>query len=255
MAKYAVLDAFYNSDDWKSFRLALIIRRSIKNGGVICEHCGKPIADAENITAHHVIELTPENVNNYKISMNPDNIKLIHGHPCHDEIHKRFGYGKGAKRVYVVWGPPLSGKASFVRENMQRGDLVVDMDRLYEAVSMLPYYDKPNELLTNVRGLYSLLIDNIKTRHGKWRTAWVIGGLAQHYERDRLIADLGAEDIRCHASKEECLARLANDADRRMRQDEWRGYIDKWFDRFTESPYPNTPPIESPRSQSPPSQN
>lgn len=239
MDRYGSLQAFYNSNDWRAFRMATIIKRATKDGGVICEHCGKPIAEPENITAHHIIEITPENVNNLKVSMNPDNIMIIHGKPCHDKIHRRFGYsgGKAAKRVYVVWGPPLSGKTTFVRENMHRGDIVVDMDRLYEAVSMLPYYDKPNELLTNVRGLYSHLIDNIKTRHGKWHNAWVVGGFPQHYERDRLITDLGAEGIRCHATKEECIARLSVDQDRQMRQDEWRSYIDKWFNRFSESPY------------------
>ena len=76
---------------------------------------------------------------------------------------------------------------------MHRGDLVVDMDRLYEAVSMLHVYDKPNNLFGNVIGIHNLLIDNIKTRYGKWNDAWVIGGYADRYKREKLAEDLGAD--------------------------------------------------------------
>jgi len=116
---------------------------------------------------------------------------------------------------------------------MGRGDIVVDMDLLYAAVSMLPSFDKPDNLLANVRGIHSLLIDNIKTRYGKWNSAWVIGGYADKYKRDKTAEDLGAELVFCDVSKEKCMRRLALDEDRQYRQDEWRGYIEKWFERYT----------------------
>ncbi|WP_459997301.1 hypothetical protein [Paradesulfitobacterium aromaticivorans] len=108
----------------------------------------------------------------------------------------------------------------------------MDMDALYHAVSMLPSYDKPDNLLSNIRGIHNLLIDNIKTRYGKWTNAWIIGGYADKYKRERLADDLGAELIFCDVSREECLRRLEADEVRRYRQDEWRGYIEKWFEQF-----------------------
>jgi hypothetical protein len=117
---------------------------------------------------------------------------------------------------------------------MFRGDLVVDMDQLYAAVSLLPYYDKTDNLLTNVRIIHNQLLDNIKTRYGRWNNAWVIGGYADKYKRERLANDLGAEIIFCEVSHEECLRRLQIDHDRKFRQDEWKGYIDKWFERYVE---------------------
>ncbi|MCM1567085.1 MAG: ATP-binding protein [Dehalobacter sp.] len=184
----------------------------------------------KELTLHHKIELTPENVQDVLISLNPDNVLVVH-HECHNRIHKRFGYHP-EHNVFVVFGPPLSGKSSFVHEYMSRGDLVVDMDRLYQAVSLLPDYDKPDNLLTNIRGIHNLLIDNIKTRYGKWNKAWVIGGYADKYKREKLADDLGAELIFCNVSKEECFSRLEVDEARRYRKDEWRGYIEKWFNDY-----------------------
>lgn len=37
--------------------------------------------------------------------------------------------------LYVVTGPPCSGKSTYVDENAQRGDVVVDLDRLALAIT------------------------------------------------------------------------------------------------------------------------
>lgn len=225
MAKYAILKSFYASEKWQKFRLAIIAERGLR-----CEHCYKTVTKAGDLTLHHKIELTPENVNDVNISLNPENISVVH-HDCHNKIHNRFGY-KPEKEVYIIYGSPLSGKTSYVKENMSRGDLVVDMDSLYEAVSFLPSYDKPDNLLSNVRVIHNQLIDNIKTRFGKWNNAWVIGGYADRYKRERLAEELGAELIFCDVSKEECLRRLSIDGERKYRIDEWEAYINKWFDQY-----------------------
>jgi hypothetical protein len=226
MAKHAIIKAFYSSQSWTTLRLNLINER-----GNRCERCKEIIPRSRDIIGHHIEEITPENVNDYTISLNPNNIEII-CFDCHNKEHKRFGY-QGERKVYLVYGPPLSGKVTFVRQNMGRGDLVVDMDRLYEAITMLPSYDKPDQLFSNVIGIHNQLIDNIKTRYGKWNTAWVIGGYADKYKREKLANDLGAEIIFCDISHMECLRRLSVDHDRRYRLDEWRGYIDKWFDKYT----------------------
>lgn len=230
MARHSVLQAFYNSDIWKSFRLTLIAERGVN--GLYCEHCKELMLDPRNITAHHKIELTPDNVHDHAISLNPELIMLVH-HKCHNEIHGRFG-AKKSRGVYLVYGPPLAGKKTFVNERMMRGDIVVDMDRLFEAVSFQPCYDKPNNLLSNVIGIHNLLLDNIKTRMGRWGDAWVIGGYPDKFKRERTADDIGAELVYIEASKEVCMARLAADSQRQHVQSEWRGYIDKWFDQYQE---------------------
>ncbi|HWQ89512.1 MAG TPA: HNH endonuclease [Desulfitobacteriaceae bacterium] len=215
----------YSSEQWQQLRMALIAER-----GPVCQQCGRIIARPVDIIGHHEIELTPENIHDYNISINPNFIKLI-CFDCHNKYHQRFGY-QPEHQVYLVYGAPLSGKKIFVRENMQRGDLVVDMDSLYAAVSLLPAYDKPDNLFSNVIGIHNLLIDNIKCRYGRWGNAWVIGGYADRYKREKLADDLGAELIFCDVSRDECLRRLELDEDRRYRKDEWINYINKWFDEY-----------------------
>lgn len=222
MARHTIIKTFLASETWINFRLGLIAERGNK-----CQECSKIIAKSIDIIGHHIIELTPENVKDHTISLNPDNVLLV-CFDCHNKIHNRFGY-KPRKEVIIVYGPPMSGKSTYVRHNMRRGDLVVDMDRLYQAVALMPEYDKPDNLFSNVRGIHNLLIDNIRTRHGKWFNAWIVGGYADKYKRERLATDLGAELVFCDVSLDECLARLELDEGRRHRKDEWRGYIEKWF--------------------------
>lgn len=226
MARYSILNSFYASDIWINFRLSLIAER-----GPYCQKCGKLIANHIEIIGHHKIPLTPENVHDHTISLNPENVDLV-CFVCHNEIENRFGH-HSIRGIYIVFGAPLSGKHTFVQQRVSRGDIIVDMDRLYSAMSGLPYYDKPDCLLSNVRGIHNLLIDNIKTRYGKWNSAWIIGGYADRFKRERLADDLGAELIFCNVSQEECLRRLEADVDRRYRKDEWRGYIEEWFERYS----------------------
>lgn len=226
MAKHAVLKTFYASEKWVKLRLRLINER-----GNTCSTCGKIIAQSIKLIGHHKIELTPENVHDYNISLNPELIELV-CFDCHNKEHNRFGK-RAERKVYLVYGPPMSGKSIYVKENILRGDIVIDMDRLYEAVTMLPYYDKPDQLFSNVIGIHNQLLDNIKTRFGKWHNAWVIGGYADKYKREKIANDLGAELIFCDVSQDECLRRLKEDEERWYRQDEWEEYINKWFESYT----------------------
>lgn len=226
MSKIAELERFYASKAWREFRLNIIAER-----GLICEQCGKIIAKVRDAHLHHITPLTVENHKDSEISLNPENVIIVHKE-CHDKIHERFAYEKRGKEVFIVYGMPLSGKTSFVEERKSRRDIVLDMDRLYEAITFLPLYDKPDGLYHVVRGVYNHLIDNVKTRLGRWKTAWVIGGFPDKYQREKLASDLGAELIYIECTREEAIARLKMCEDRRNMQDEYITYIDKWIERY-----------------------
>jgi hypothetical protein len=225
VAKYATLKSFYAGEAWQVFRLAVIATRGLR-----CEHCGKPVTKASELTLHHIIELTPENVRDVMISLNTENVLVVH-HDCHNQMHQRFGY-QPPKGTFIVYGPPLSGKTTYVREHKGRNDLVVDIDSLFAAVTMLPALDKPDQLLPNVMAVQRTLLDNIKVRYGRWHSAWVVGGYADRYRREQLADDLGAELIFCDVSLEECVRRLEIDETRRERRAEWRQYIERWFAEY-----------------------
>lgn len=227
---------FYKSKEWTQFRTQIILDRTI-DGEIRCEKCGRVIAESKQIHIHHKTELTPENINDRMITLNPENVQVICKR-CHDEEHNRFCKGashRKEKAVYIVYGPPMGGKTTYVRNNMQPGDIVVDMDALYSAVSMMPMYDKPDGLKYNVLSIRNLMIDNIKTRYGNFRTAWIIGGYANKVDRERLVNELGAELVFIDSSKEECYYKLkyCNDY-RQSHQEEWKKYIDEWFETFRE---------------------
>jgi len=70
---------FYNSKAWRDTR-KIALRRDLYT----CAYC---YGRAEEI--HHVIPLTPENINDPMISLNPDNLLSL-CHNCHTKITKGF---------------------------------------------------------------------------------------------------------------------------------------------------------------------
>lgn len=231
MKTFTSLAQFYQSDEWRGLRLALISERANpKNGILYCEECGEPIINLFECIGHHDQELTMQNVNDFSVSLNPSNVRLVHL-KCHNMIHARFGF-MTQKKVYYVWGAPCSGKNTFVYENKGNSDLVVDIDLLWQAATGGSLYDKPDALKTPVFMLRDSLLDIVKTRTGKWQRAWVIEGGARRADRVRRIAALGAEDIFIDTDKETCLQRLANDEKRVCVRDKWTGYIDEWFAQY-----------------------
>lgn len=194
------LFSFYRSKEWKSLCEQLMLERLNENGEIICEHCGKPITVAYDCIRHHKTPLTELNVNDYNISLNKDNIALVH-HRCHNEIHKRFG--TYTRHIYIVYGSPCAGKASFVNNSVSPGDLIVDIDRIYECINN----DRSNKLYSNVIEIYRQLIDMIKTRNGRWNNAWIIRGFPLKMDRERLANELGAELVFVDTPKELCVHR------------------------------------------------
>ena len=219
---------FYRSKEWRKLLDNLKNERLNDDGQIICEYCGRPIVRAYDIIGHHKIELTEENVNDYEISLNPKNIQLVH-HSCHNLIHNKLGYAN--REVFLVYGAPLSGKSSYVKSSMSAGDLIIDIDSVWQCVSNLSRYEKPAKLKSIVFKVRDCLLDAVKYRLGKWHNAYVIGGYPLQGERERLIKELGAREIFIDATEEECLERLAAAGDGRDKA-EWEGYIREWFERY-----------------------
>lgn len=194
----------------------------------VCARCGKSFADdTSKLIAHHKIALTEKTINDPLVALNPDNVEIVCS-ACHNHIHQRF---QREQQVFIVWGAPLAGKSTYVRNQMFRGDLIVDMDSLNEAISGCERYDRPDELKPVSFLVRDALIDAVKMRVGHWTTAYVIGSYARKDERERLAARLGAVCVEVEAEREDCYARLALRFERNdERFERWKTYIDKWFD-------------------------
>lgn len=221
---------FYRSDEWYKLTRSIRIERANADGLVICEHCGKPIVKAYDCICHHYkTYLTEDNVNDYDISLNPDNIMLVH-HKCHNDIHERLGYTR--KEIYLVYGSPLSGKTTYVNSVMNEGDLIVDIDSIWQCVSGCERYVKPAKLNAVVFGIRDSLLDMIKHRVGKWDNAYIVGGYPLISERERLCKLLGAKEIYIESTRDECIERLKNLKEDGRDKKRWEGYIDDWWERW-----------------------
>ena len=220
------LDTFYTCKDWLRFRQVVINERLTEDGQTICEYCNKPIVRAYDIILHHKEELTEDNVNDHMISLNPDNIMLVH-HKCHNIIHDKLGHKE--RGVYLVYGAPLAGKKSYVSEVLSAGDLVIDMDDIWQCISGCDRYIKPNRLKGVAFGVRDYLLDCIKYRRGFWQSAYIIGGYPLASDRERICREFGAQEIFIDTDKAECMKRLfAIDGGEAL-----HGYINDWFERYT----------------------
>ena len=216
---------FYRSREWENLLKVIKLQRTDSQGNIICENCGKPIVRSYDCIGHHVTELTEENYTDYNISLNPVNIKLVH-HKCHNIIHNKL-YSNN-RQVFIVYGSPLAGKSSWVADNMTEGDLIIDLDNIWECVSGCDRYVKPNRLKSVVFAVRDNLLESVKYRRGKWLNAYVIGGYPYKAERDRLTDMLGAREVYIDTGREECLNRLLACEDNRD-VTEWTKYINDWW--------------------------
>ena len=80
---------FYKTAAWTSVR-----RSYIKSVGGLCERCYRKGIIRHGEIVHHRIHLTPENINDPEVTLNPDNLELL-CRDCHAEEHK------GEKRYKV----------------------------------------------------------------------------------------------------------------------------------------------------------
>ena len=215
------LSEFYTSREWSEFRRRVILER-----GQVCEHCGQPILSPYDLILHHKIFLTEENVNDYEISLNPLHIQIVH-HRCHNEIHERFG--SYTRHIYLVYGPPGSGKTTFVENSAGPNDIVVDMDSIFEMISVNSRYTKPNTLSGVAFAVRDCLMDQIKVRRGRWSSAYIIGGFPRVGERERICQMYGAEEVFIDCEKDLCLDRVSG-------RPGWSEHVERWFDEFTPSP-------------------
>lgn len=241
MRIYSTLASFYAGPDWSACK-GQVLNERIRGGAVYCEHCGEVILknfnpkernNAGAMVFHHKRPLlTVGDANNAAISINPRNIAILHWQ-CHNVVHGRFS-GQNTQpeqKVYLITGAPCSGKTTFARERMQAGDLILDIDDIWQQISGQPRYTKPSSLKPVVFKTRDAQEEQVRMRAGTWRNAFIIKSLPLPMDRAREAEKLGAEVITLDTSKEECLERLHNNPNGRNVA-EYEGFINNYFAMF-----------------------
>lgn len=67
---------FYNSKGWRECQRAYMLSKNY-----ICERCGKPA-----VIVHHKTYITPANITDPNITLNPDNLEALCA-TCHQNEH------------------------------------------------------------------------------------------------------------------------------------------------------------------------
>jgi len=134
--------------------------------------------------------------------------------------------------VYIVWGSPASGKTTYVKNHMEVGDLVVDLDLIKQSLSTREKTGADDNLLSVALSVREHLYDLIRIRDVNSNNIWVIAGLPYKEDREELKYKLDATDlIHIEATQKECNERALGDGDRKDKDRQFE-LIDKWFDQF-----------------------
>nr|WP_300767001.1 HNH endonuclease [uncultured Acetatifactor sp.] len=214
---------------------------------------------------HHRKPLTQETITNPEISLNHGNLEYV-CKDCHDRF-EGHGIGGGSRPLcrftadgqpismrevddvdgirtgkspknrnahcYIIYGPPAAGKTTFVKHHKSKGDLVVDLDYLEQAISLEEKSTVPDNLLSVALALRECLYGLIEQERVDCRNIWVIAGLPRRAERIALSLRLGAELIFVGAEYDECMRRSEADAERKDKR-KAREIIGKYFSAYEE---------------------
>lgn len=93
MKEYA--EAFYKSRTWQDCR-----NEYARKAKHLCENCLKDGIIRAGEIVHHINPITPANIDNPEITLNPENMMLV-CRDCHAKIHsgKRYRFGPNGEII------------------------------------------------------------------------------------------------------------------------------------------------------------
>lgn len=229
---------FYNSIAWNRFS------RSVREEEVFCQFC---LSKGRKTFATQVDHIVPLRVS-FDWRLSRDNVQSLCDR-CHNV--KRAAEGRyymslkdsvATKPVYLVIGPPGSGKTSFVRMNKKRDDLIIDLDLLYAAITGLREHDKPTSLLNVVLSIRNALIAKIISLPSQDRPAvWIVATAPRRDER-KVYKEIfpGLKTIVMKSEKITCEKNILNrakelftkDLDVSNYYDKLKSVIEDWYDEY-----------------------
>lgn len=134
--------------------------------------------------------------------------------------------------VYIVWGSPASGKTTYVKEHMEQGDLVVDLDLIKQSLSMAYKTSTTDNLLDIALKIRDGIYESIRERDISCNNVWVVAGLPRKEDRDKLKDYIRATElIHIEATYEECIERANKDPERKDKHKQYE-IINKWFEKY-----------------------
>ena len=122
--------------------------------------------------------------------------------------------GPRRTEVFIVCGSPASGKTTYVKENIEPGDMVVDIDYIMQAISFYKKDERTDNLLGIVLKIRDFIYQEIRSNRILTKRIWVIACLPKEVDRQNLSQRLRATVIDIDTPQEECIARALKDNER-----------------------------------------
>lgn len=136
--------------------------------------------------------------------------------------------------VEVVYGPPCSGKSTYVQDHMGENDVTYDYDRLIHAMTTQKARGTEKTAAHDIAiGIRGLIINRVKEETPVSK-AWIITRWPTEALKEKLEG-LSVTMKQMDADRKTCLDRLEADESREDKPG-WRDIINQWFDEHGEPP-------------------
>ena len=150
----------------------------------------------------------------YSTTIGPDGWPIDENHPANGGTGgRRWGYSiphgvqPSAIPVTLVYGPPASGKTTYVQEHAQPGDVVIDFDDICVRVGGVRWNNDPDTLRLAFRHRDQIIRSLARRKSG---AAWLIALAPTEAERSAWQKALGqVTPVLMDTTEAECLDRLA----------------------------------------------
>lgn len=131
--------------------------------------------------------------------------------------------------VKLVYGPPCSGKSTYVHDNANDEDIIYDGDEILSVITLKKYHSViESEIRFVASDIRRNLLESANNRNTE--TFWLIASYPTENVL-KLLEDFSYEKIFINATIAECLERLEND-ETRPDKDKWKEIIQKWFEKY-----------------------
>jgi hypothetical protein len=122
----------------------------------------------------------------------------------------------------VVTGPPCSGKSTYAWSRAQPGDIVIDFDRIAQAIGSGDPHDHPNPVRWTAIAMRKAGITAAIEQHRRGATVWIVQTTIAPADMLRYV-NVGAEVVALDVDSAELHRRA--DAERPAK---WHDLIDRW---------------------------
>lgn len=159
---------------------------------------------------------------------------------CHDVKTQREAHGgdQSAPEIILVTGPPAAGKSTYVRRHHRAGELVLDLDEIFAAVSLLDPHAPKGGLLRCAIGMRRWAAKWVAEQSASTiRRAWLLSTAATEVERRRAVPVqyLGIGLVVLETPAEICVGRIQTEG--RTDWGRWQHLITDWWDRYEPPAY------------------